>query len=227
MWDNGATRTPSIPRRDMRVTRVPASRLARHHGPLARRLGCCGGATHYVYDGNVTWPTQVAVRACVGLRNRHTAASAFLLRDLSPSGIDRTWLRNVYNTTVLPPLEAPAEFLEVVSEAAAGRYIKYSATAQQALLPSITTLAGVQGQCPDAGARLPITAKTLAFDATTVFASFSALEATRYVYERYVNETTGLAKMNPGYEKQSGKHIINPSISSTPRQSSHDYIVFC
>ena len=41
-----------------------------------------------------------------------------------------------------------------------------------------------------------------------------------------MNETTGLAKMNPGYEKQSGKHIINPSISSTPSTELTDYIVF-
>lgn len=187
-------------------------------------------ATHYVFDGNLTWPAQVAVRACVGLRNRDTAASAFLIRDLRPTGTDRTWLQNIYNVTALPALKPAAAFLaDCLRSTTDGKYIKYNATAQQALLPSVTTLAGVLGAVPlDVGgeSHFPAEAKVLAFDATATFASFSALDATRYVFEHYANETTGLAKMNPGYESQSGKHIINPELTGAPSTQLTDYIVY-
>ena len=113
------------------------------------------------------------------------SASAFLLRDLSVEGTDRTWLRNVYNATELPPLTAPVVFLADCLTMYAGKYIRYNATAQQAMLPSIATLAGVLGAVPlDVGGThtpLPREATACVFDATITFgtdaSNTSALEA--------------------------------------------------
>jgi hypothetical protein len=190
--------------------------------------------THTVYDGNLTWPAGFALRACVGLRNRRMSASAFLLRDLSVEGTDRTWLRNVYNATELPPLTAPVVFLADCLTMYAGKYIRYNATAQQAMLPSIATLAGVLGAVPlDVGGThtpLPREATACVFDATITFgtdaSNTSALEATRYVFEHHVNETSGLAKLNPGYQSQSGKAIIHPVIVGGPSTELIDYVVY-
>ena len=187
-----------------------------------------------VYDGNLTWPRQLALRACVGLRNRYTAASAFLLRDLSSTGTDRAWLRNVYNFTDVPVLTKPEVFLADCLTMYSGKYIKYDAKAQQAMLPSITTLAGVLGAVPldvHVYKPLPPEATTCAFDAIEIFgtdtaSSDSVLEATRFVFEHFINETIGLAKMNPGYQRQDGKNIFHPVIAGAPSTELTDYIVY-
>lgn len=45
----------------------------------------------------------------------------------------------------------------------------------------------------------------------------NALEATAYVYDNYVNQTTGMSKMDPG--------VIHPNITGTLNPGLIDYIV--
>jgi hypothetical protein len=51
----------------------------------------------------------------------------------------------------------------------------------------------------------------------------NALEATAYVYDNYVNQTTGMAKMNPGLDV----HVqpVHPNITGTSDPGLIDYIV--
>ena len=170
---------------------------------------------------------QIAVKSCVGLMNRNTASPAYLLRDANPEGTDYSWLQLTENITN-PPLTPVTEFLTTcLEQASSSRYILYNAQTQQKLVPIITTLAGVLDAVPfHIGDPRPPNAKTLAFNASETFKDFEPVDATRYAYERYVNETTGLSKLNPGYESQSGKAILNPKIVKGPETGLIDYIVY-
>ena len=184
-------------------------------------------STSYVYTGNLSWTMQLAVKSCVGLMNRKADSPAYVLRDLNPKGTDLIWLALTENITdpVLTPV--PTFLATCLEHASLSRYIIYNATAQQKLVPIITTLAGVLGAVPfHVGDPIPPNAKVLAFNASQTFRGFEPVDATRYAYERYVNQTTGLCKMNPGYESQSGKHILNPQITRPPATDLTDYIVY-
>jgi len=182
-------------------------------------------STTYVYAGNLSWTMQLAVKSCVGLMNRNPATPAYVLRDLNPQGTDLIWLTLTENITDPPLTPVPVFLAACLDNASASRYIVYDAEAQQKLVPIITTLAGVLEAVPfHAGDPLPPNAKVLAFNASQTFQGFEPVDATRYAFERYGNETTGLSKLNPGYEQQSGKHILNPKITKPSRSGSADLI---
>ena len=63
----------------------------------------------------------------------------------------------------------------------------------------------------------------LTFDATKEFKDFSALQATEYVYEHHVNETTTMSKMNPGLDVH--QHPFKPNLTGDPNVYLTDYIV--
>jgi len=71
-----------------------------------------------------------------------------------------------------------------------------------------------------------VDATVLVLDLLTVFpAGTTPYDATEYVYNKHVNMTTGLVKMNPGYESQTGKKILDPKINHPPATGLVDYIV--
>lgn len=53
------------------------------------------------------------------------------------------------------------------------------------------------------------TSPTMAFDLITEWEGFSPLDATSYMFDNYVNQTTTLAWMNPGYDNAA-------KVSNTP-----------
>jgi uncharacterized protein (DUF952 family) len=182
--------------------------------------------TYYVNSGNASWPQQLTIKACVGLMNRDASTPAYDLAD----GDSQIWLQLIHNmkNPILTPIDAFVA-LCLKSNVVQHRFIKFDAIGQQALLPIITTLAGVLSAVPfDVGGGLlpPTTATSLAFDATDTFNGFAPIDATRYVYQKYLNETTGMAKLNPGYESQEGKAIFDPKITGAPALGLVDYIVY-
>lgn len=89
------------------------------------------------------------------------------------------------------------------------------------------------------------TSPTMAFDLITEWEGFSPLDATSYMFDNYVNQTTTLAWMNPGYDnaaKVSNTPIVttssisltslvfeyqpsNPPLTGSPNPGLIDYIV--
>lgn len=63
------------------------------------------------------------------------------------------------------------------------------------------------------------------FDARKIWYGFEPLEATTWVYERYVNATTTMAKMNPGFDMKGFKHSFHPPLTGVPEVKLTDYIV--
>jgi len=179
----------------------------------------------------VSWKERFSVLSCSGLLNRgaDTPVYTFLGNPHDSWSDDRAWLKNTENITETPSLTDPDQFLTMCfkDERVDGRYIKYNSTYQQALLPSIATLAGVLSAVPIdiESQQVPSTATVLAFDAVTIFAGYTPAQAVLYVYERYVNLTTALSWDDPGYELQSGKAILHPNITRAPLIEQMDYIV--
>ena len=72
--------------------------------------------------------------------------------------------------------------------------IRFNATKQQAIVPNVLTMAGVLDAVPLES--VPAGAKVV-FAALTEWRNATALYATRWVFERYANATTTMAKGNP------------------------------
>ncbi|GMI24990.1 hypothetical protein TeGR_g5492 [Tetraparma gracilis] len=148
------------------------------------------------------YPASFALSACAGLLNRGTPSVYSMYRDN-----DRDWLQRVYNFTWNAddyPFTAAPDFLNsCLTASGVDGYILYSYSAQQALVPMIATAAGVLNAVPlDVDTQLGLlegVPAALVMDFTEEWGGFSPLDATRYCYEKYIGETTGMAKQNPGY----------------------------
>jgi hypothetical protein len=138
--------------------------------------------------------TQLSVQACAGLYNRREGGSVFVELEAH----DKVWVDEL-------PLKADetvaeADFLKrCVADFPA--CVRYDYKGQQALLPNILTVASVLGAVPVADGQA-IVCSNPAFDATQVLADKNTPElATRYVFEQYGKQTTGLAMLTPGYDE--------------------------
>ena len=101
-------------------------------------------------------------------------------------------------------------------------YIRYSSSAQQQFLPLIAT-AGVLDAIPLEPTDPRAANLTLRFDALAEFANATAHDATAAVFDRFANMTTGLAKLNPGYDVHG--HPLRPPLTRTPNLKLVDYVV--
>ena len=144
-------------------------------------------------DPQAPAPFQLAVQACAGLHNRRTAGSVFIQMDPH----DAVWLDELSlkpNTTV-----SAADFLNTCV-AAFPACVRYDYKTQHELMPSILTVAAALEAVPlDSG--LTATCGNVAFDAIEGLKDKNTpYLATKYVFEHYAQQTTGLAMLNPGYE---------------------------
>ena len=144
----------------------------------------------------------LAVQACAGLHNRELGGSIYIQMEAH----DDQWLDELglESSDVVDALD----FLDAcVAEFPA--CVRYSYDDQQELLPSILTVAAALDAVPlDVG--LTVACRDVAFDAVVVFEERNTpYLATRYVFENYVERTTGLAMLNPGYN-------VHDSVLSDP-----------
>jgi hypothetical protein len=79
----------------------------------------------------------------------------------------------------------------------------YDYATQQALVPNLITLTGVLDAIP-LEANHPAIAATpsahLVYNLITEWSGFTPLNATSFMFDHYINETSTLAWMNPGYD---------------------------
>ena len=102
--------------------------------------------------------------------------------------------------------------------------IRYSFEQQKLILPNIITLSGIlnAAMMEDDDPLLSFL-PNVAFDAFEKFKNFSPLSATEFMYNNYLNETSGISKMNPGYDIP--KNIFNPSLTRNIDPALIDFIV--
>jgi hypothetical protein len=161
-------------------------------------------------------PFQLAVQACAGLHNRKVPGSVYL--ELDPH--DKTWLAELDlepDTTV-----SAADFLRTCVTAFPG-CVRYDYKGQQALLPNILTIAAALDAVPlDAGLTVPCNQPV--FDAIQVLKDKATpLLATQYVFEHYVQQTTGLAMLNPGYD-QHPSDVAHPGMTADMGPALVDFV---
>ncbi|MCC6217822.1 MAG: hypothetical protein IT376_23385 [Polyangiaceae bacterium] len=150
-------------------------------------------------------PLALAVQACAGLHNRASGGSVYVRREAN----DTEWLTEL---AIEPEATlGAAEFLA----ACASEFpscVRYDYSAQQALLPPILTAAAALGAVP-LDASLGVACGVVAFDAVSELSAHATpLLATRYVSDRYLAQTSGLAMLNPGYELEA-PDLSNPAIT--------------
>lgn len=192
--------------------------------------------------------TSVAVQTCVGLLNRDpsVAGAAYTLTTQG----DAEWLSDTdkicvaglnYSTgacagaaghgprTPLTPRDALLQKCAAAKKSdgsplVAG-YIRFNATSQQLITPNIVTLAAVLDAIPlEDGDPLVAHLSKRVFDAEEKFRGFSAMQATEYMHTHYVNQTSGMALMNPGLDVH-GPNKTNPLLDRTMEPGLMDYIV--
>jgi len=142
-----------------------------------------------------TAPTlQLAVQACVGLYNRETGGSVYVRRREN----DDRWL-NELNLTPDEIITDARSFLDGCL-ADFQRCVRYDYDSQQHLIPNIITVGAVLGAVP-LDEEMGATCSNAVFDAVEAFKTRNTRAlATRYVYDTYVEYTTGWAMLNPGFE---------------------------
>jgi len=175
----------------------------------------------------VPFPAVLAVQVCAGLFNRQPAVdgAAYVvlhgqtdwdwLADVREDG----WIGSVQNSTV-------AAFLArcLASPVSAG-YIRYNYSSQHLITPQILTAAGALGAVPLEDGSPYIGSAPLVLDAVAVLGSNCSLrDATRYMFERFVNSTTTLAFMDPGYS-WANKDPLAPVLAHDPNPMLIDLIV--
>ena len=159
---------------------------------------------------------KIAVQACAGLYNRKSGGSVYTLMDAK----DLKWM----------------EELDIKSDAIMNanlfldncmtefpRCVRYSYNEQQKLLPNILTVGAVLEAIPLDEA-MPVQCGNIVFDATKEFKERNTpYLATKYVYDNYVDNTTGLAMLNPGYSQAEGK-VWDPAIIKDMDPAMVDFI---
>lgn len=195
--------------------------------------GAPGGGLLYVVNiTNEPLPTQVAVQVCAGLFNRNTSANASTAYTLlAHPDYDEFWLSVVQNTS-RPPLPtptyvSPAQFLAAclaASGPAAGARLRWNATAQKAVAPELLTVAAVLDAVPLEDGDPAAVGTRIVFDAVERWAGFNESDAVQYIFNHYINATTGMAMMDPGYGDQR-QHPFRPPITGHLDPGLIDYIV--
>ena len=148
---------------------------------------------------------QLAVQACAGLANQRSGGSVYVRTEAE----DDAWLSDLGF--------APSETVDASTFLASctmlfPKCVRYAYATQQRLLPSILTVAAALGAVP-IDEDQDVACRDVVFDAGERFDADETPEsATRYVFERYIDRTTGLAMLNPGYEIES-EMVPNPAIT--------------
>ncbi len=165
--------------------------------------------TKVMLDASEAAALQLAVQACAGLYNRRLGGSVYIQMDDN----DAAWLDELD----LQPSETvnASDFLATCL----GEFpscVRYSYTEQQELLPSILTVAASLEAVP-LDTELNVVCENPSFDATLEFETRNTpFLATQYVFENYIEQTTGLAMLNPGYDTNADDVSDPPLIRDMP-----------
>lgn len=159
---------------------------------------------------------KIAVQACAGLYNRKSGGSVYTRMEEK----DHKWIEELG----LKPDEIMSadRFLEACLTEFSG-CARYSYKEQQTLLPNILTVSAVLGAVP-VDEEMEVQCGAILFDATEEFKERDTpYSATKHVYENYVDDTTGLAMLNPGYDTSPEK-VWDPEIVQDMNPDMVDFV---
>lgn len=176
-------------------------------------------------DTGIDAQTTLMVQVCAGVLNRNTDAGfngVYTLLD----DYDYQWLDDIEGIT--DPNKTNVETFLAHCQSKMKGYLLYDYSAQQSLLPSILTLAAVTDLIPvDVSYQEKMShsfsGPLPAFNAAEEWKDFSPLTAAKYMYEHYIDETTTLAYMNPGYHNS--ENPADPPLTEQPHLGLADYMV--
>lgn len=136
---------------------------------------------------------QLAVQACAGMYNRAYGGAVYTRK----YDRDEKWIEEL--TLEPDKIMDTSQFLDICKKEFP-RSVRYSYADQQTLLPNILTVAAVLEAIP-LDDSLSSENDNVVFDAKVEFLDRNTpYLATEYVYNKYVDDTTGLAMISPGYE---------------------------
>jgi len=168
-----------------------------------------------------TAPQTLAAQVCIGLLNRAPGLRGAAYALINPE--DVTWLALVGDEQ--PPTALDAFMHACLTGVADSRIIRYNFSAQQEVVPNLLTVAAVLDAVPlEAGSPWEPPGATLVFDAVAAWVGYKEVDATAYVFDHWVGNTSGAAKMNPGWDVH-GAEPLSPPLSKLPDLSLADYIV--
>lgn len=159
---------------------------------------------------------QLAAQACAGLYNRKYGGSVYTRM----ADKDSKWIEELS----LAPFEVTnaTDFLNICLTEFPST-VKYSYAEQQKLLPNIITVGAVLEAVP-LDADMDLQSAHVVFDATVEFRDRNTpYLATKYVYENFVRDTTGLAMLNPGYDNSEGT-VWDPALVQDMNVSMVDFV---
>jgi hypothetical protein len=159
---------------------------------------------------------RIAAQACVGLYNRKSGGSVYTRM----KNKDFQWIEELG----IKPDEImnAARFLDACMTEFPG-CVRYSYNEQRALLPNILTVGAVLEAVP-LDEQMEVQCGNIVFDAKDEFKERNTpYLATKYVYDNYVNHTTGLAMLNPGYDTKDRK-VWDPEITKDMDPSMVDLV---
>lgn len=165
-------------------------------------------------------PSKIAVQACSGLLNR--GKSAVFVLGLNRQ--DEQWLEDLEGISK-PTITPVKDFMSNCMKSSAVKgHIRYNFKSQQIVVPEIITLAGVLDAVPLQDDSSSTASSPVAFDAVKVWNNFTALEATQYLLDHHIHQTSGMAKMNPGLDTHHGDPA-KPKLTGLPDPGLIDFIV--
>jgi len=171
-----------------------------------------------------TLQERIAAQVCAGLVNRNDSSLPPVYTIFSP--VDLQWLLDISGISA-PNISSLSSFFPLClhgKSSPAKGFIRYNASEQRAVLPNIITLAAVLDAVPLEDGDPAIGNAALIFDALSSWKNYSDLNATEYMWKYFVNSTSGMAKMNPGYQNMS-QHPLYPPLTGELDPGFIDYIV--
>ncbi|GMH79467.1 hypothetical protein TrLO_g4052 [Triparma laevis f. longispina] len=166
-------------------------------------------------------PSQIALQTCIGLSHREDTDND--IDDINAgtysiysSVIDQVWLSELEG--FVPEISDPYDYLETCFSSFAEGYILYDYEKQKALVPSIITYASVHNSIPidinEVSSLNPPLTLNLLSDLSHEWRFMTPFTATEHMFTNYINQTTSLAKLNPGYDFDGFTHDLLPPLSS-------------
>ena len=168
-------------------------------------------------------PIKVSAKICSGLFNRNNSMYGEVYT--IENSVDEFWL-NELNNNEIDTIEDIRFIDNCLNSKLVTGYLKYNFLEQKLILPQLITIAGVKNIIPIDTNYFDyniIKNIKLDFDATDILKNASLYDSTLYIYNNYINNTTGLAKMDPGLDIHN--HPFNPPLIGDINTGLIDFIV--
>ena len=162
---------------------------------------------------------KLSVLTCTGLlnRNEENFNGVYTLMDQN----DLDWLDSIYGIT--DPANMPISEFMTYCVAEQPRYVTYDYHAQQEIIPNLITIAAVENALLLEDGQFDVTNADMVMNASLELQGMDPLEASEFVYDHYINETSTLSWMNPGYDN--GANASDPPLTKDPTLGLTDFIV--